>query len=52
MDRINIYITTNQLVYLKCLEDKTVSEHIRKAIDDYIEKIEKQKVSNSPSKHV
>jgi hypothetical protein len=51
MDRINFYITSEHLRYLKQLNDGSVSEHIRKAISEYIERKEKLKVTSSPSKY-
>jgi GMP synthase PP-ATPase subunit len=51
MDRINLYISEKQLTYLKKLSDISLSEHIRKAIGEYIERLESNKVSSSPSKY-
>ena len=45
-----MYVSTEQYTYLKSL-DRTVSEHIRTAIKDYIENLESNKVSYSPSKY-
>ena len=51
MERINLYITNAQLTYLRLLSDMSVSEHIRRAINEYIEKMDSQKVTYSPSKN-
>lgn len=51
MERINVYITNAQLTYLRLLSDTTVSEHIRRAINEYIEKMDSQRVTYSPSKN-
>jgi predicted component of type VI protein secretion system len=53
MDRINIYIDKKQGEYLEKLSQDgvTLSEHIRRAIDEYIERLESLKVTISPSKH-
>ena len=51
MERINLYITNAQLTYLRLLSDMTVSEHIRRAINEYIEKMDSQRVTYSPSKN-
>lgn len=43
------YITKEQDQVLRTLGDITVSEHIRRALDEYISKLTKLKVSTSRS---
>lgn len=59
MKRINFFLTNDQYRFLS-KQEGTVSEHIRRAIDEYqirilksaLDKYQKQlKISNSPSKH-
>jgi len=49
MKRIDLYINEVNLSFLSTLSG-TVSEHIRRAIDEYIEKVKNFKVSSSLSK--
>lgn len=49
MRRTNIYITDEQVVFLSELQG-TIAEHIRRAIDEYIQKIKSQTISASSSK--
>lgn len=42
MERINIYITIKQLKALRNLNGLSVSEHIRRAIDEYLAKFRKE----------
>lgn len=50
MQRINFYVSKIQIASLKAISDKTglsVSEHVRRAIDEYIDEyIERQKGSD------
>lgn len=51
MKRKNFYLTEEQASFLENIDDLSVSEHIRRAIDEYIEKRKPLgKVSYSPSK--
>lgn len=43
MIRINIYITQKQKQALEELNGLTLSEHIRRAIDEYLAKLRKSK---------
>lgn len=49
MERINLFIGVTQLSFLQDLSGH-VSEHIRKAIDEYIVKLKNQNATTSPSK--
>ena len=49
MIRMNLLMDQDTVSFLKSLPG-TVSEHIRRAIDEYIEKIKSQKISASQSK--
>ena len=51
MIRVHFYIEEFKLKILKNLKGKT-SEHIRRAIDEYIEELEKNRYSASQSKEV
>ena len=42
LERVNFYIEDIQYRFLKNLATLTISEHIRKALDDYIQKIQGQ----------
>lgn len=44
-----LYLTKEQDKTLRSLKDLTVSEHIRRAIDEYLERIIKLKISTSKS---
>lgn len=48
--RRNFYIGIQQNNFLESQKDLSVSEHIRRAIDQYIEKLTLQKTSASASK--
>jgi len=50
MIRKNFYLTTEQNAFLKKQKDLTVSEHIRRAIDEYIAKKQNKNATTSPSK--
>lgn len=43
MKRINIYITTNQWKALNDLNELSLSEHIRRAIDEYLARLRKER---------
>jgi len=43
MKRINIYITKKQYKLLKELNELSLSEHIRRAIDEYLSKLKEKK---------
>lgn len=49
MIRKNFYLTEEQAAFLKHKKDISVSEHIRRAIDEYIEKLKNNSSSVSPS---
>ena len=49
MIRKNFYLTEKQSNILKKMKDLTISEHIRRAIDDYIVKRANQNATQSPS---
>ncbi len=49
MLRKNFYITERQYSFLEKVNEITVSEHIRRAIDEYIVKLMNQTASVSPS---
>jgi len=42
MKRINLYVTLKQWKFLKDLNGLSLSEHIRRAIDEYIAKFRKE----------
>jgi hypothetical protein len=48
MQRVNVYLTKLQIKFLKSLPG-TFSENMRRAIDEYIEKLTINKVSASKS---
>ena len=50
MIRKNLWLTNDQVRFLRKLEGNT-TEHIRRAIDIYIESKRELKVSQSPSKY-
>jgi len=52
MIRKNFYLTQEQNVFLKKQKELTVSEHIRRAIDEYMDKKRNMDASVSPSKGV
>lgn len=52
MIRKNFYLTVEQNKFLKKQKDLSVSEHIRRAIDEYIAKIMNRNATVSPSKGV
>ena len=49
MIRKNFYLTKEQNDFLKNKKSLTVSEHIRRAIDEYIEKMRSSTAVTSPS---
>lgn len=49
MIRKNFYLTEEQSKQLKRMKDLTVSEHIRRAVDEYIAKRMNQNATVSPS---
>lgn len=49
MLRKNFYITKDQIDFLKKDKGLTVSEHIRRALDEYIAKKKNQNATTSPS---
>lgn len=50
MVRRNVYVTPSQIEFFLSLDTLTISEHIRRAIDEYIERLKITKVSASASK--
>ena len=46
MIRINIYITQKQREALEALNQLSLSEHIRRAIDEYITRLRKERENN------
>ena len=48
--RKNFYFSSEQLEYLEIFDRISVSEHIRRAIDEYIDKLKMLYVSTSQSK--
>jgi len=46
----HIYLSGGQVDFLEGLDGLSVSEHIRRAIDDYIQKKRERNVATSPSK--
>jgi hypothetical protein len=54
MIRKTFYLTAEQVTYLEYYTDITVSEHIRRAIDEYIEKKKREnyKSTVSPSNFI
>jgi len=52
MKRINLYIGEDQVSFIKNLGGLSLSEHIRRAIDAYIDELKGNKVSASQSKKV
>lgn len=49
MKRRNFYLSEEQIEFLKKLDDLTISEHIRRAIDQYIQELQPKNVSSSAS---
>lgn len=49
MHRVNFFISSESMYFLDALPG-TLSEHLRRAVDDYIIKIKGTKVSESVSK--
>ena len=49
MVRKNFYLTVEQNSFLKKKKSLTVSEHIRRAIDEYIERMTGKEPATSPS---
>lgn len=49
MIRKNFYLTVEQNKFLKKQKGLTVSEHIRRAIDEYIVRINRKVARTSPS---
>jgi len=49
MHRVNFYLTDEQVNFLRGLKDIKVSEHIRRAIDQYIERLKNLESGKSPS---
>lgn len=43
MIRINLYLTEKQINALKSLNGLSVSEHIRRAIDEYLARLSKER---------
>jgi aminopeptidase N len=43
MKRINIYITQKQKEALEALNELSLSEHIRRAIDEYLARLAKER---------
>lgn len=43
MIRINIYITKKQKEVLEALNELSLSEHIRRAIDEYLARLSKER---------
>ncbi len=50
MVRRSFYITLNQVNFLGNLSNITISEHVRRALDEYIDKLREDKSSASLSK--
>ena len=50
MQRVNIYLKESHLQFLKELNELSASEHIRRALDQYIDKLQPVKASASLSK--
>ena len=51
MRRKDVYITDEQVIFLSELGG-TISEHIRRAIDEYIQKIKNRDITTSMSKNI
>ena len=51
MQRINVFLEIKHIAFLKDLPG-TLSEHVRRAIDDYTDSLKVQKSSGSQSKKV
>ena len=49
MIRKNFYLTETQIRVLKGNKNLSFSEHVRRAIDDYVAKLEKDSVATSAS---
>lgn len=49
MIRKSFYLTQRQALYLRTKNELTLSEHIRRAIDQYIADLELKNASTSPS---
>ena len=50
MTRVNLYLKKTQIKFLKNFNGLSVSEHVRRALDQYIDKLKSDKVSASRSK--
>lgn len=51
MKRRNFYLTEEQDQVLESMSELSVSEHLRRAVDEYIAKKRQRQVSISPSKN-
>jgi len=49
MIRKNFYLTVEQAAFLNKKKDLSVSEHIRRAIDEYISRMRNESATTSPS---
>ena len=49
MKRINIYLSESQIDFLKDLNELSISEHVRRSLDLYINKLKPDKSSASLS---
>ena len=52
MHRVNFYLTEEQLKILKTLDNLSISEHIRRALDEYLQKLNIQNTSVSLSERI
>ena len=50
MVKKHLYLDEEQVLYLELLDSLSLSEHVRRAIDDYIDRIKATNVSASASK--
>jgi len=50
MIRKNFWFTNEQIDFLESLKTLNLTEHIRRAVDDYIKKIKSEDISASQSK--
>jgi hypothetical protein len=51
MKRIDVYVTEEQFYFIGTIRG-TLSEHVRRALDDYIAKVKVNSISSSASKGV
>lgn len=49
MIRVSFFLQENAIEFLKAIDDVPLSEHIRRAVSDYMDKIKNLNASKSPT---